>query len=158
MSTSFTTVSVGAIGDVKYSVLEPDKFTRENGDGWVLMDGREIRGTDLWRLTGMEKLPDARGVFIRGMNIGRDHGNGDADGDRQVGSSQNDLFKDHSHQFACSGDTNAAAGNARTEIGWGLRTTSGASGGGSETRPRNIALYTYIKVSNPKEELGETES
>ncbi len=153
-------VSVGAVGDVKYSILEPDKFTQENGDGWVLMEGQDIKGTDLWKLTGIETLPDARGVFLRGLNRGRNKEEGDAEGDRQVGSSQDDTFENHSHPvgpLVLGWNTEGNNGKHRIDTddggSWGNPPYDveqiAKPVGKEETRPRNIALFTYIKVSNP---------
>lgn len=65
------------LGNVMYSMLPPEQFQKQNGDGWVLMDCRNIERSGLHGflqdegLTGMlmngNQLPDARGVFIRNM-------------------------------------------------------------------------------------------
>ena len=60
--------------------------------GWLLCDGAEVSQTsypDLWRAIGLTwgtgdrartfNLPDLRGVFLRGMNGGRDGKSGDPD-------------------------------------------------------------------------------
>lgn len=152
-------VSVGAVGDVKYSILEPEKFVKENGEGWVLMQGQDIKGTDLWKLTGIETLPDARGVFIRGANIKRKPEEGDPDVNRQIGSYQADSFKKHSHpvgplNLGWNIEGNGGPHRIETDDGAGswanydVKQTA-EDVGGDETRPRNINLYTYIKVSNP---------
>jgi len=45
---SVATVSCsGAVGDVKYSILNPTDFVKENGDCWVPMDGRSLAGSRL---------------------------------------------------------------------------------------------------------------
>ena len=30
---------IGELGDIKYSILEPDNFQRIHGQGWVVMEG-----------------------------------------------------------------------------------------------------------------------
>ncbi len=144
------------LGDVKYSVLDPTKFTEINGPGWVLMNGQSIEGSDLFALTGVKTAPDARGVFIRGMNLGRDPNTGDSDGDRQVGSFQNYQTRKHSHIInpLTVGHSNNGNGGAHQIVSddggsWNnisIRQTTDEVGG-EETRPKNITLYAYIKVS-----------
>jgi hypothetical protein len=83
--------SSGTLGDVKYSILAPTEFQKLNGNEWKLMDGQSIVGTKLSQMTGRSALPDARGMFIRGMNANREFPFGDLDGNRPVGSEQNDM-------------------------------------------------------------------
>jgi len=154
--------SIGAIGDVKYSVLDPEKFKEKNGEGWVLMDDRDIKGSDLHKLTGLDKLPDARGIFIRGMNLDRKSEEGDAEGNRPLGKYQKDSFAKHSHKF---NDAYFADATPNCNEKYGKNWLGEKDGdvdnricdnleketepvGEKETRPRNIALYTYIKISN----------
>jgi hypothetical protein len=148
--------TVAELGDVRYSVLDAAHFRAVHGDGWVLMDGRNINNTALCQDQGFCQLPDARGVFIRGMNLGRAPDAGDADGDRQLGALQADAIKSHQHRLEHIGElgwSNVGNGSAHrivTDDGgtWGNwhPPTTTTSVGHSESRPRNIALYTYIKV------------
>ncbi len=148
----------GKIGDVKYSILEPAKFIVLHGDGWILMDGRNINNSELFRLTTMNTCPDARGVFIRGMNQSRNITEGDIDGDRKAGAYQADGVKKHQHGFSdawfaevnCGhgnelGSHSSDSDNMRCESG---DVTDNGIGLLDETRPRNIALYTYVKINN----------
>lgn len=137
--------NVGALGDVKYSVLEPGLFKKINGDGWVPMDGRIIAGDDLEKRTGMKSIPDARGIFIRGMNLGRDINTGDPDGDKNVGRYQTDGVGPHKHRIA--GGANGPG--AHSTVGGNMEPFVSDDGLNTlpETRPRNIALYVYIKIS-----------
>lgn len=145
-------MATGILGDVKNSILDPQKFVRLNGAGWVLMDGRNINNSDLFHLTGMTMIPDARGVFIRSMNENRDTNLGDTEGNRSVGVYQTDEVKQHNHQYTDIFNPDDVESDNSSERAAGVRenavvkTTSDY--GGKETRPRNIALYTYIKVNN----------
>ncbi len=92
----------GTVGDVKMSILEPDDFIAENGDCWVLMDGRGINSSDrLAQIKGWQNIPDARGSFIRGYDP-----TGANDPDRgpnpPVGSFQGDSFGAHTHEVGPS--------------------------------------------------------
>lgn len=87
----------GTVGDVKMSILEPDDFIAENGDCWVLMDGRALNSSDrLAQIKNWQQIPDARGTFIRGYDP-----TGANDPDRgpnpPVGSYQGDSFGAHTH-------------------------------------------------------------
>ena len=97
-----------------------------------------------WTLAnGSSGTPDLRGEFIRGLDSGRG-----VDAGRILASTQTDMFKSHTHTVASlvnSEDTWTAQlggyGN------YGGFTTQTASAGGSETRPRNIALLYCMKIS-----------
>lgn len=142
----------GVIGDVKHSILNPERFINLNGKGWVLMDGRNINNSDLFRLTGMTMLPDARGVFIRAMNENRDPEDGDSDGNRIIGKYQKDSVGPHAHRYYYPG----YHGSDKYEGGGVYRRVMLEEGGDrstsdtetKETKPRNITLYVYIKINN----------
>ena len=94
------------------------------------------------------KLPDHQGYFIRGVNItakGKDP-------NRAVGSSQDDDFKKHKHQWRGYHHTTASAvGNhsrAEEYIGGDDLNDCTLEVGGDETRPVNIAMNYIIKVKN----------
>ena len=85
-------------------------------------------------------VPDLRGEFIRGADLGRG-----VDPSRVIGSSQSDSLKAHAHNFQFS----LLGTVAGTELN--IPNTGGTDGpfttssvGGSETRPRNIAMNYII--------------
>ncbi len=91
-------------------------------------------------------LPDLRGEFIRGWDDGRG-----VDTGRTFGSAQTDDFKSHNHSLLASSATDGGSGS-----GWRWESISNTrnstvngtnigSTGGTETRPRNIALLPCIK-------------
>jgi microcystin-dependent protein len=87
-------------------------------------------------------LPDLRGEFVRGLDDGRG-----VDTGRALGSAQADEFKAHNHTVGQYGDfirtttTVMAAGYEPAQ-----NNVNTSSTGGSETRPRNIALLYCIKT------------
>jgi hypothetical protein len=90
---------------VKHSILNPAQFAEENGACWVPMDGAELPADcALRQLTGMTKLPDAGGLFVRGQEYS---GGQDNDPDRTPASDiakvQNDALGGHSHTLGSSG-------------------------------------------------------
>ena len=83
----------GAVGDVKYSYLDETAFEKVNGDCWIRMAGQPFSSDyklhELLTTTGTppeqipSNLPDAQGMFIRGMDY-----EGKVDAGRLVGSKQ----------------------------------------------------------------------
>lgn len=122
--------------------------------GWLECDGSSVLrasyadlftaiGTTFGAADGTHfNLPDLRGEFVRGW----DHSRG-VDSGRTFGSAQADELKAHTHTFPVSdGDANngTLADGTPTVSTSGTVTTS--STGGTETRPRNVALFYCIKT------------
>ncbi len=127
-------------------------------DGWLVCNGSEISRTtynNLFTAIGTTfgsgngsstfKIPDLRGYFVRGWDNGRG-----VDSGRSFGSTQTDTYKSHNHSI-----TNAVVpyststyitdfddGNGMVLWKDNIQTSSS---GGSETRPKNIALLPCIK-------------
>ena len=115
------------------------------------------------------KIPDLRGEFIRGAAYGRSgidgtnvtqHGGSGGPGHLSNGSvlrTQTEQFKEHQHKFGGDAilateytdlvDNNDLAGSSSsTNAGRGMRTKNDSTNsGGTETRPRNVALLACIK-------------
>jgi microcystin-dependent protein len=88
-------------------------------------------------------LPDLRGEFIRGWSDGRA-----VDTGRVFGSAQSDLLRDHTHNyFAPSVSASMESGASNTVLSSTTTATGNPNGGlgGTETRPRNIAMLACIK-------------
>jgi microcystin-dependent protein len=90
-------------------------------------------------------LPDLRGEFIRALDDGRG-----VDSGRALGASQADVLGSHTHSYLAStgtlGGTPYVAGGSQVPIvsvNQNSATTGGT--GGTETRPRNVALLYCIK-------------
>ncbi len=164
---------MGTIGDVKYSILPPTTFKKYNGDGWRLMNGQNIEGTQLATVAKRTHLPDASNNFIRCLDP--------KDKNRQVGSVQNDATRMPHNRFVTNNIQNTHKHpNTRGRIHSQPSNPGPPSGGGRaddfahrentkpiqtytkdyswthnhiinggdpETRPKNIALYIYIKVN-----------
>lgn len=154
------------IGDIRYSILEPSKFTELNGHGWVVPQGQEITGSRLHQITGISRLPDMRGMFLRSLNLGRTTG-GDPDLTRQVGSFQDSSNKKHSHLLfknemgsANNGgprgnkDSIAAGATHYAHAQYNISPVGGEpnafrssfDNNSDESRPKNIATFVYIKI------------
>jgi microcystin-dependent protein len=87
-------------------------------------------------------LPDLRGEFVRGWDDGRG-----IDASRAIGTAQSDDFKSHTHNYLRNqGGNSVMGGPSQINDGETSNSTSAAPvTGGTETRPRNIALLYCIK-------------
>jgi hypothetical protein len=119
--------------------------------GWLLCNGEPVPEgevyDDLRLILDDEKLPDLRGVFLRGLDLGRG-----LDQERVLGSFQDDAFKSHDHgledktevmdhkdqgmRFQMHGSGSGGMGPNRTRI----------AGSEVETRPKNVAVSFIIKI------------
>ena len=112
-----TVVCSGAVGDVKYSILPPDKFKEANGDCWVPLDGRTLSSSDVLRQAyGVTTLPNAGGQFIRtqdftavaGTEYWKPKNSSNLDPERDsstpVGTLQNGSLTTHTHTIATAGN------------------------------------------------------
>jgi microcystin-dependent protein len=147
-------------------------------DGWALCWGQEVSRTDpnyaaLFGVIGTShgsgststfKLPDFRGVFLRGVSgsSGRDPDvetrtvpANSAGGKNDVGSYQSDALERHTHSMAhaesgFSGPLNTAWGIGRisrvdaTPNNKDLQLS--ITGGSTETRPKNVYVHYLIKL------------
>lgn len=168
----YSAVCSGAVGDVKHSILNPTQFATVNGACWVPMDGRSIAGSQLATITGMTNVPDAGGLFVRNQEFS---GGANQDPDRTSSSpiatyqdqaviSHNHGVNDpgHSHGFndirhgdggdkcGCAGSGGTASRGTTTENNNTFGVSTGISiqnAGGSETRPKNMNLWVYIRIN-----------
>ena len=121
--------------------------------GWLVCDGSAITRTGysnlfaaIGTLYGVGNnsttfnLPDLRGYFVRG------HGkNTDGVVSGAFGVKQEDMFKSHVHKTygAWSDDDDEGSGSNPSAK---ARLTDSTPAGGTETRPRNIAMLYCIKI------------
>ena len=127
--------------------------------GWLECDGRllnKVSGSAiyaaLWQAIGYTyggsgdnfNLPDLRGQFLRGW----DHGAG-VDAGRAFGSNQADDFKSHTHAIDANHDNSTYGtrlrGTSSTQIDG---TQLSQATGGTETRPKNVAMIACIKFTS----------
>src|SRR6202012_2893915 len=131
------------VGDVVYSILSPEQFKQEHGDGWRIMNGAPFSPNDLIvKRYHVTLSPNACGVFIRGMNLGRDAATGDPDGNRAVGTPQADNFKAHHHMVgypygAYQFHGLFTTGGGPYQVDLQHNTSASKDVGANETRPKN---------------------
>lgn len=180
-------VCSGAVGDVKYSILNPTQFAAVNGNCWVPMDGRTMVGSKLAEIIGGSSVPNAGGLFLRGQES--QNGSTDNDPERTSASTiatlqdQQFLSHGHTHSLNASGNTstngNHTHGYERTSEyvddndggsdhgnpnstefskqtdaagdhshSFSVTVTGSVNNnGGNETRPKNLNLWTYIRIN-----------
>lgn len=133
------------IGTVIASMVQMDTL---NGI-WVLADGRAST-MEYFQATGEDKVPDLRGMFLRGINAGLAGALADPDGERVAGNVQADTFAVHTHTSKSTLKTaiNDIRGTYFTGgvTNWGSVFEATMESGGAETRPNNAAVYWYVKV------------
>lgn len=124
--------------------------------GWLKANGAAVSRTtyaDLFSAIGTTfgvgdgsttfNVPELRGEFIRSWDDGRG-----IDSGRVFGSAQADLLENHTHNYTSPVVAASVTSGASNAV---LTTTTSATGnpngglGGSETRPRNVALLACIK-------------
>lgn len=101
---SKTVVCSGALGDVKYSILNPTQFAAQNGDCWIPMDGRSISGSALGAIIG-SYIPDGGGLFIRGQEFSTSNGGQDPGRDSNTPIATFEDQATQTHQHGLSGST-----------------------------------------------------
>lgn len=167
------------VGTVVASVLEPEIFL-SNGRNrkWHLADDSAVPLDSAYgiivkdaKIEKKDRLPDLRGVFLRGMNSGRSDGKQDPEMERYAGGLQLSATKlpnkgftglskesgEHTHTQKAPRHYGAGAGDHARAKPDGSGTTSPSGkhshtvsingGGDSETRPRNVAVFFYIKIN-----------
>lgn len=153
------------IGVLVSSLLGPTNFLAgSNVSNWIPADGRSIpRTSKYYKLSGKDKSPDMRGMFIRGLNefeggqSPRQDGLEDPDGaNRIAGDFQRDAISAHNHSMGVNGaDTTTMVPGGATQRLAHFKSDQYGSGspkrtnqsGGKETRPKNVAVYYYLKVN-----------
>lgn len=124
--------------------------------GWLACDGSAVSRTtyaDLYAVCGTTfgagdgsttfNLPDLRGEFIRGYDNGRG-----VDSGRTFGTTQADALASHTHQTAQplqTWDYGSSQAGLLGSTNVQSRYFNSGSTGGSETRPKNVALLYIIK-------------
>jgi hypothetical protein len=101
------------------------------------------------------RVPDLRGQFIRGLNYFDDpkefrkDKREDPESNRKPGDYQADSFMNHSHSIPIGDNPGAVWGVKQSGkggfAGGHARKTSGQ--GKNETRPKNVAVFYYIKIN-----------
>jgi microcystin-dependent protein len=126
--------------------------------GWLICDGEALApgvadtlrqkliddGNPYGVSGGNPRKPDLRGEFIRGLDGGRG-----VDTGRALGSAQADEIKAHDHTVHIGFNaTTALTASPASTIGPnpGGNSFNTAQRGGTETRPRNVAMNYIIKT------------
>lgn len=121
---------------------------------WAPLDGRKISGSKLAPFFSPNPvLPDARGMFLRGLNTFDIENSTSIPDEREVpmdgrlvGEYQNDTFKKHSHSLSVY-KTSHQNGSASLAGNVSIRLERTGVEGDDETRPKNIVVYYYIRIN-----------
>jgi len=156
------------VGIIKQSLLKPNQFNKTQKGTWVLLNGQIVsKDSELYKLLeenfdlniltkkdGKYFLPNASGAFIRSSNINGE--GGDPDKDRIVGSVQKDALKKHKHPLQNTIYKHGRSFKGESDKDHTLKHCCGTVwvsetkvvGDDIESRPLNVSMYTYIKISN----------
>ena len=110
--------------------------------GWLECNGQSTTGyPNLISIYGAT-LPDLRGEFVRGWDHGRN-----VDAGRALLSAQEQDIQPHTHSYTTYGRlTDRVSLNDITNFWRNTATGTTGSTGGTETRPRNVALMYIVKT------------
>lgn len=136
------------------------------------MKGGSIAGSKLATITGNPNLPDVGGLFIRSQEFpGAANQDPDRDTNSPIANFQDQSFLSHNHTGSTATD---GGGYIGTFVTPGYNTVSGGAlaggglnqlpsssayapshshgltinaNGGTETRPKNLNLWTYIRIN-----------
>jgi microcystin-dependent protein len=127
--------------------------------GWLAADGSSIStggaNAALFAAIGYTyggsgssfNLPDLRGYFVRGWGVaGQNGANSDGTVSGTFGAKQEDAFKAHTHNTIQTIDQNGGFDSGAGRPRYGGSVTASSSTGGTETRPKNIAMLYCIKI------------
>ncbi len=151
------------VGTIISSMLTYDQLCKQSGNEpawhrlnfWAPADGRNVQHSTYTAVTGNNFVPDLRGVFLRGKNqidatettpVSADRA--DPAGNRIAGSLQQDTLQKHSHDLMDQPIVNRPGNfsfNNGTSYRGGIAATK--ESGDDETRPKNVAVYSYIKIN-----------
>ncbi|AEC52959.1 hypothetical protein SCRM01_011 [Synechococcus phage S-CRM01] len=109
--------------------------------GWVECDGRDSSPYPNLIPYYPDNIPDLRGEFVRGW----DNTKG-VDSGRALGSFQGQQIQAHFHTVPTQNNAATSGAGQSVPNGSGIATVNTGQTGGTETRPRNIALMYIIKT------------
>lgn len=156
------------VGDVVQSTLTEAQFQAQRDSTWVLMDGRDVTGSDYDTIVfnGLGgNIPDARGQFLRGKDHGRHliDGKGNPDGDLALGTYTTDAIRNITGKYGGGrGLVNPTPAGAFAFDS--VNNTAGPNNGGSseinfnfdasrvvpvaaDNRPKNTTVNIFIKIN-----------
>ncbi|KPA16186.1 tail fiber protein [Candidatus Magnetomorum sp. HK-1] len=145
------------VGTIISSMVPPKKFFKKYSEKkWRTANGDTIPSFfEYVAITGNKKLPDLRGMFLRGLNLDRNDGNQDPEGNKRTpGSYQRDELKNHIHglNWWASGGMKLPNRYPGINNSYNPKPNQGSINGvtpygGAETRPKNVSIYWYIKIN-----------
>lgn len=153
------------IGTIVTSILNFEKFSELNMDPnpnkfnpliskWAPLDGRSVSGSLLAQYTDDNKVPDARGMFLRGLfsfdsfyNTPIDNSRGTIVNNGPVGTFQDDMIKSHTHGYKAGARKDVSGKGGTSDFAWNAANYTSAAFGGIETRPKSISVFYYVKIN-----------
>lgn len=171
------------VGSIVSSMLRADVFNGLAEGEWALCDGRVVDAGKLYAVMvtrapagtyapeilsgGVARVPDLRGIFMRGKNNGRGDAMSNPAGEVALGKPQYEALRFHSHEFNRSQEHGDQAGYVLAQTGQkntglpraetnflNIRTSAGRQSlqsdqdpEANETRPRNATVNYFIRIN-----------
>jgi hypothetical protein len=151
----------------KNNLKSPGEIWTSEKSKWAPCDGRSVANSGYSKVTSKAFTPDLRGQFIRGLNsfdpvkgpVLRNESERDPDNNRVVGGYQEDAFQGHKHfqvdHLMKSKNNDDLPNMPDKRPYWdNIPNSAGIYDAGFgkprlaiETRPKNVAVYYYIKIN-----------
>jgi hypothetical protein len=166
------TVCSGAVGDIKYSILNPTQFATVNGPCWVPMDGRSIATSKLSNILNINSIPDSGGLFLRSQEFSSSPNHDpERTNSTPILTVQNQNIQSHNHPVNDPGHSHTFTDKYRALNGTQANTggnfgihpttldstpsqsdfvTTGitiSASGSTETRPKNMNFWIYTRIN-----------
>lgn len=156
---SLAVLAAAPIGTIIPSMVVPvSGYLPNTNSAWKSCEGGSTTESAYVSVVKFSGIPDVRGRFLRGVDMGvgndLDSASRTKIGTNWAGSVQDDMLGSHSHTLSEKAALfDGAYNGAMNNLGTGYYVFNGGHGvngttstGGSETRPKNVAVYWYIKV------------
>ena len=137
---------------------------------WIPADGRSILQSKLNHVSGLIAAPDLRGRFVRGLNtmysIGQPNlvittaDEDDPNSNRKACDYQGDSFRSHAHSASGHINGSVCGSNMTHDVSEGREKWNSDPNfgdhtvivsvqpfGSTETKPKNVSVYFYIKIN-----------
>lgn len=139
--------ALGAIGEIKSSMLTLTQMQNLYGSGWVLCDGGSCAGSIYENITSNSTVPDLRAAFLRGAGTSTQFTQNHT---TTLGGVEDDAIQSHTHESQLSTNPGGALGFARgdaTYVGTLATTAPAGARTANETRPNNVGVNFFIRIN-----------
>ena len=148
------------LGDICYSVLPLELFSKTHGAGWALLDGQLPGDSKLKKLLGVPRfhpeweMPDARGLFLRGVDSRKPHDStiGNPAGRLPIGSYQDSCVNYQGEVMKKNGGGDWVLNSIQQRPGakgnnLEISPNNSAGAASTEVRPRCVTVNIFVRIN-----------